>query len=73
MPTKELRDMFQELERAKSSTELRSAVAKLTQQIGFEKSVYPLTIRTPSRKPQQYTLSGHRAQERDLSYLTAFS
>ena len=51
--------MFRELEAAKSSAELCSAVERLTQQMGFERFVYALTIRTPSLKPQEYLLSGY--------------
>lgn len=59
MPTKGFTDMFQELERAKSSAELSRVLEKLTKQMGFEKFVYALTIRTPSLKPQEYLLSGY--------------
>jgi DNA-binding CsgD family transcriptional regulator len=59
MPTKAFADMFQELEHAKSSAELCCVVEKLARQMGFEKFVYALTIRTPSLKAQEYLLSGY--------------
>jgi len=51
--------MFRELEAAQSSAELSCAVERLTRQMGFERFVYALTIRTPSIKPQEYLLSGY--------------
>jgi LuxR family quorum-sensing system transcriptional regulator SolR len=59
VPIKAFSDMFLELERATTSAELRAVVEKLTRQMGFEKFVFALTIRTPSIRPQEYTLAGY--------------
>jgi DNA-binding CsgD family transcriptional regulator len=62
MSAKTFTDTFQELEDAKTSAELCRVVAKLAQQMGFEKFVYAMTIRTPSLKPQEYLLSGYPSE-----------
>ena len=59
MRIKLLLDAFESMEGATNSEQLRCAMAKFADEMGFGNFVYALTIRTPSLKPQQYVLSGY--------------
>src|SRR5687768_2037413 len=59
MKVKHLLHAFESLESASTSEQLRCAMGKFADEMGFGNFVYALTIRTPSLKPQQYVLSGY--------------
>jgi DNA-binding CsgD family transcriptional regulator len=59
MNIKLLLDAFESMEGATNSEQLRCAMGKFADEMGFGNFVYALTIKTPSLKAQQYVLSGY--------------
>jgi DNA-binding CsgD family transcriptional regulator len=62
MTLKVLCDAYDAMERAKTSEELRTEMAKFAGEMGFANFVYALTINAPSLKAQQYIINGFPPQ-----------
>jgi DNA-binding CsgD family transcriptional regulator len=59
MTLKLLCESYEALQRAKCSDELRAAMARFADRMGFAHFAYALTINAPSLKPQRYILNGY--------------